>query len=60
MPTAVHPTRIATPAVLTLPVTLIALVCGFINALFWNGRQQPDDWSSLWIAGTLVNRPFRF
>lgn len=50
MPAAVHPARIAPPAVLTLPVTLIALVCGFINALFWNGRQQPDDWSSLWIA----------
>lgn len=56
MPTAVYPARIAPPAVLTLPVTLIALVCGFINALFWNGRQQPDDWSSLWIAGTLVNQ----
>ncbi|WP_312977244.1 hypothetical protein [Corynebacterium sp.] len=37
-------------------MTLIALVCGFINALFWNGRQQPDDWSSLWIAGTLANQ----
>ncbi len=56
MPAAVHPARIAPPAVLTLPVTLIALVCGFINALFWNGRQQPDDWSSLWIAGTLANQ----
>ncbi len=56
MPAAVHPARIAPPAVLTLPVTLIALVCGFINSLFWNGRQQPDDWSSLWIAGTLANQ----
>lgn len=42
------------PRILTLPVVVLALVVAVLNALYWRGRQFPDDWASLWIAGTLV------
>ena len=43
------------PRILTGYVVVLSVIAGLVNALYWSGRQQPDDWSSLWIAGILVN-----
>lgn len=37
-------------------VAFLSLVTGILNALYWSVRNNPDDWSSLWIAGLLVRR----
>ncbi|WP_024795923.1 glycosyltransferase 87 family protein [Tomitella biformata] len=42
--------------ILTWPVFIVGLATGLLNALYWTSRQQPDDWSSLWIAGLLVRQ----
>lgn len=34
---------------------IFGLVVGVLTALVVAGSQQPDDWSSLWIAGQLVS-----
>ncbi|AEK35424.1 putative membrane protein [Corynebacterium variabile DSM 44702] len=43
------------PRILSGYVLVLSVFAGLVNALYWSGRQQPDDWSSLWIAGILVN-----
>ncbi|MBC2682347.1 DUF2029 domain-containing protein [Corynebacterium sp. 4HC-13] len=42
------------PRILSGYVVALSVIAGLVNVLYWSGRQQPDDWSSLWIAGVLV------
>lgn len=47
--------RLAGPPILGWYVHLIGLVVGQILWLMWRGgKQQPDDWSSLWVAGRVL------
>nr|WP_162933180.1 glycosyltransferase family 87 protein [Corynebacterium lactis] len=42
--------------VMSWQLILLALVTGGIISWIWQGRTQPDDWASLWIAGDLVEK----
>ncbi|MDO5029494.1 MAG: glycosyltransferase family 87 protein [Corynebacterium sp.] len=44
------------PAVVSLPILVVALLGGVASLLVWRGRTQPDDWASLWLGGLLMHK----
>lgn len=38
------------------PLMAVSLLAGLASLLAWRGRQQPDDWASLWVGGLLMDR----
>lgn len=51
---AINRTVLRERGIVDLAGHILGLVVGVLTALVAAGSQQPDDWSSLWIAGQLV------